>query len=97
MRLNKFLKSGLRIIVFLFQESFSLMKKSLKKEVINGSSPDLALVLFLFFSFCVNFRTRKSIYQIDFYVDGSEVNSVVYYSALSHEIERLIPKKILRH
>ena len=57
----------------------------------------------------MKFKTTKSIYQIDFSVDCSEVNSVIYYSAyhyensniilrinsaLSHEIERLIPKKI---
>ena len=49
------------------------------------------------FHFVVKFKITKSICQIDFSVGYSEVNSVSYYSALSHEIERFMPKKILRH
>ena len=59
----------------------------------------------------MNFKTTKSIYQIDFSIECSEVNSVIYYSpynyensniilpinyALSHETERLIPKKNIK-
>ena len=44
----------------------------------------------------MNFKTTKSIYQIDFSVDCSEVNSIIFYSALGHETERLIPKKNIK-
>ena len=44
----------------------------------------------------MKFKITKSICQIDFSVGCSEVNSVSYYSALSHEIERFMPKKNIK-